>query len=113
MNRLWLPAIALTTGLVLGAGTATLTHGQQPPDQPPAAQQRPPMPQGKFPYIHSAERSLQHAETQLEKAAHHFGGHRVKALQLIKQAEAELKEALAYASAHPEEFKDAAGGAKK
>ena len=112
MNRLWLVAIALASGLVLGAGTATLIEGQQPPDQPPPAQQRPPMP-GKSPYIHTAERSLQHAESQLDKAAHHFGGHRVKALQLIKQAEAELHEALVYTNAHPEEFKDATGAAKK
>ena len=110
MNRIWLPTIALTTGLVLGAGTATLTLGQQPPPQPPPAQQRPPM-QGKFPYIHAADRALQHAEAQLEKGAHHFGGHRAKALQLVKQAEGELKEALAYATAHPEEFKEGTAAA--
>ena len=109
MNRIWLPTAALTMGLVLGAGTATLTLGQQPPMQPPAAQQRPPMGQGKFPHMHAAERALQHAEVSLEKAAHHFGGHRAKALQLVKQAEGEMKEAMAYASAHPEEFKEGSG----
>jgi hypothetical protein len=109
MNRIWLSTAALTIGLVLGAGTATLTLGQQPPMEPPAAQQRPPMAQGKFQHIHTAERALQHAEGSLEKAAHHFGGHRAKALQLVKQAEGELKEALAYANAHPEEFKEGTG----
>ena len=52
----------------------------------------------------AAEHALKHAERQLEEAAHHFGGHRVKALELVKQAEVELREALAYANAHPEEF---------
>src|SRR5262245_3701699 len=112
MNRVWLSTIAMTMGLVLGAGTASLTLGQQqPPMQPPAAQQRPPMAQAKFPHMHAAERALQHAEVSLDKAAHHFGGHRAKALQLVKQAEGELKEAMAYANAHPEEFKEATGAA--
>jgi len=109
MNRIWLPTAALTIGLVLGAGTATLTLGQQPPMEPPSAQQRSPAAQGKFQQIHNAERSLQHAEGSLEKAMHYFGGHRAKALQLVRQAEGELKEALAYANAHPEEFKEGAG----
>jgi hypothetical protein len=32
-------------------------------------------------------------------------------LQLVKQAEGELKEALAYATAHPEEFKEGTAAA--
>ncbi|HEY2995800.1 MAG TPA: hypothetical protein VGM22_23540 [Methylomirabilota bacterium] len=34
----------------------------------------------------------------------HYGGHRAKALELVKQAEGELREAVAYAQAHPQEF---------
>ncbi len=36
----------------------------------------------------------------LAEGAHDFGGHRVKAMQFVKQAEAELQEALAYDWAH-------------
>ena len=35
----------------------------------------------------------------IEKAEHHFGGHRAKALELVKQAEGELKQAVEYAKA--------------
>ena len=48
--------------------------------------------------------------SQLEKAAHHYDGHRAKALELVKQAEKELQEGLRWAEAHPEAF---ATGQKK
>jgi len=101
LSKTWLPAVALTTGLILGASTTALTQttpSTQTPAQRPAGGGRPP-------HILGAERALKHAERQLEEAAHHFGGHRVKALELVKQAEAEVREAIAYAHAHPEEFK--------
>ena len=59
-------------------------------------------------FIATDRPALQHAENQLEKAEHHFGGHRAKALELAKQAEQELKEAVAWADAHPEEFRKGA-----
>ena len=99
LSKTWLSALALTTGLILGASTTGLTQ-TVPPAPPPA--QRPVA--GRHPHIMAAERALRHAERQLEEAAHHFGGHRVRALELVKQAEVELREALAYANAHPEEF---------
>ena len=49
----------------------------------------------RHPQIHAAMRALRQAEQHLERAEHHFGGHRAKALELVKQAENELKEALA------------------
>ena len=100
-SKNWVPILALTTGLLLGASTTGLTQ-TTPPAQPPA--QRPPRPAGPHPHIMAAERGLRHAERQLEEAAHHYGGHRAKALELVKQAEGELREAIAYAQAHPNEF---------
>jgi hypothetical protein len=98
LTKTWLPALALVTGLVLGASTTAFT--QAPPAQRPGNGAR-------HPHIVAAERSLKHAERQLEEAAHHFGGHRVRALELVKQAEGEVREAIGYARAHPDEFKDA------
>ena len=64
-----------------------------------------PQGQGRAPHIHAAMKSLEHAAHQLEKADHHFGGHRAKALELVKQAEGELKLAIEYAKAHPDGMK--------
>jgi predicted translin family RNA/ssDNA-binding protein len=57
------------------------------------------------PQIARAQKALDTAAMHLEKAKHDFGGHRAKALDLIKQAQAELVAAQDYASQHPEEFK--------
>lgn len=99
----WLPAVALTSGLVLGAGSMAFTA-----DTPPGSTYGQPGAYGrggKHPHITAATRALTHAEGQLERAAHHYGGHRAKALGLVKQAESELRQALVYADAHPDEFK--------
>jgi hypothetical protein len=95
----WLPAAALVMGLVLGAGTVAFTADDQPGG--PRSRQG----GGKHPYLTVASRALTQAESQLEKDAHNYGGHRAKALELVKQAAGQLKEALAYAEAHPDEFK--------
>ncbi len=47
------------------------------------------------PEIHKAIRKLRVAKEDLEKAAHDYAGHRVKAIQAIDQALAELEQALA------------------
>ena len=110
----WIPALALAAGLVLGASSAALTQ-QPPPGGQPAqpgqpGEQRPPRgprgPRGPHPHITTARRALGVADRQLSGAAHDYGGHRVKALELVKQAQAEVEQALAYAQAHPEEFKE-------
>jgi hypothetical protein len=54
------------------------------------------------PHIHAAEKQLEHAENQLEKAEHVYGGHRAKALELVKQARHELRLAIQYAREHPQ-----------
>ena len=68
-------------GLVLGIGGAAGT-------------------QERHPEIRAAMHALANAERHLAAGAHDFGGHRVKALQLVQQAEAELREGLAYDRAH-------------
>lgn len=60
------------------------------------------------PQIVAAQKALGTAKMHLNKAAHDFDGHRVKAIQLIEQAEGELKAALDWAAAHPDEFKKGA-----
>ena len=47
----------------------------------------------QHPEINRAERALKNAKTDLEHAAHDFGGHRVTAIQFIDQALHELQEA--------------------
>jgi hypothetical protein len=63
----------------------------------PAAAQEKPEPRERHPEIRTAIRQLQAAKAGLQKyGAHDFGGHRVKAIEHIDQALAELHEALEY-----------------
>ena len=106
-RNLWVPGLALAAVLV-----ATSVAAQQPsapPSAPPPQGERPAR-AGRHPHMHAAMRDLDRAEKQLEKAAHHYDGHRAKALELVKQAEKELQEGLKWAEAHPEAF---ATGQKK
>ena len=59
------------------------------------------------PQILRAQKALDTAAMHLGKAAHEYGGHRAKALELVKQAQAELTTALEYANQHPDEFRKA------
>jgi hypothetical protein len=45
---------------------------------------------------------LQQAEKELEAASHDKGGHRVKAISLIKQAEAQVQQGIQYDNTHQE-----------
>ena len=78
--------VVLALGFVLGDGTLAFPQDQK--------QGAPPLRQ-----IHAAAKALEQAQNHLEKAEHHFGGHRAKALELVKQAEGELKQAVEYAKA--------------
>ncbi len=103
---------ALAMALILGsslAGVGTRAVAQQPPPAaPPAPGQQAPPPgerpqqqmRARHPQILAAGRALRQAATHLERAAHDYGGHRAKALELVKQAEQELREAIEYARAH-------------
>ena len=79
-------AVALAMGVVMGVAGNAWT-------------------QGHHPHITAAQKSLTAAERQLLEAVHHYGGHRVKALELTQQARVELREALEYARTHAGEFK--------
>ncbi len=85
-------AVAVLVGLGLVLGLSTLAFTQERPARPPRG--------GGPGHIHVAMRELQHVERQLERAEHVYGGHRAKALDLVKQAQKELQEALAYVRAN-------------
>ena len=82
----------LVLGLVLGVSSLGFT--QEKPAKPERGEHHP--------QIHAAMRALHIAARHLEHAAHDFGGHRAKALELVKQAEGELRQAIEFARAHPE-----------
>lgn len=98
-----LPVALLGAAVVALSGTAALAQAPAPGNHPaitrPAGH-----PKGKMnrrrherhPAIVRAWRALKHAQRALEHGAHDFGGHRAKALELVKQAEAELKAARQY-----------------
>ncbi len=50
----------------------------------------------RHPEIHKAMRKLKEAKEDLEKAAHDYGGHKVKAIEAINQALAELHAGLEF-----------------
>jgi peptidoglycan hydrolase CwlO-like protein len=90
LKRSVIVASVLAIGFVLGFGTLAFTQ-----DKKPTATR------AGLHLIHAAAKSLEDAEKHLQRAEHHFGGHRAKALELVKQAEGELKQAVEYAKANP------------
>ena len=99
LKRSVVVASVLAIGFVLGFGTLAFTQ-----------EKRPPTTRTGLHLIHAAAKALEDAEKHLQRAEHNFGGHRAKALELVKQAEKELQEGLKWAEAHPEAF---ATGQKK
>jgi hypothetical protein len=57
------------------------------------------------PHMQHALHALQNAKSQLEKAEHDKGGHRVKAIELINQAIAEVQAGIEYDNTHPDQPK--------
>ena len=51
-------------------------------------------PRERHPEIRAAQRDLASAKSHLQAAARDFGGHRAKAVELIEQAQDELKKAV-------------------
>jgi len=90
LKRSVIVAGVLAIGFVLGVGTLAFTQEKKPTAT-----------RAGLHLIHAAAKSLEDAEKHLQRAEHHFGGHRVKALELVKQAEDELKQAVEYAKANP------------
>ncbi len=83
LKRSVIVASVLAIGFVLGFGTLAFTQEKKPPAT-----------RAGLHLIHAAAKSLEDAEKHLQRAEHHFGGHRVKALELVKQA-------VEYAKANP------------
>ena len=92
LKRSVMLAGVLAIGFVLGFGTLAFTQ-----DKKPAV----PATRAGLYRIHAAAKSLEDAERHLQRSEHHFGGHRAKALELVKQAEGELKQAVEFAKANP------------
>jgi hypothetical protein len=90
LKRSVVVASMLAIGVVLGFGTLAFTQEKKPPATRTGLH-----------LIHAAAKALEDAEKHLQRAEHHFGGHRAKALELVKQAEGELKQAVEYAKANP------------
>jgi hypothetical protein len=91
-------AVALMMGVILSSSVAGFSQGPPSPKRAPE----------RHPHLRAAMRDLRQASNQLEHGDHDFRGHRVKALELVKQAEGELREALEWAKAHPDSGKQSA-----
>jgi hypothetical protein len=79
-KRIILCVGAIATAFALGVGTAAFTAERHPE-------------------IRAGMRALRNAEGHLGRAAIDYGGHRVKALELIRSAQNELQAALAWDAA--------------
>ena len=93
MKRI-LALIALAVFAVALTASLTVVAAQSPA---PKAENQPQM--------NAALQHLQEAQKNLEAAAHDKGGHRVKAIGLIKQAISEVQQGIQYDNTHmsPEE----------
>lgn len=87
----------IVTSVLLAAVVVGSTTPATPQDKGPRER---PGPGGRFPHVQAAMHHLKQAAQQLERAEPVFGGHRAKALELVKQAEQELRAAVEYARAH-------------
>jgi hypothetical protein len=54
------------------------------------------------PHMRAALQHLREAESELQAATHDKGGHRVRAMDLTKQAESEIQAGIQYDNQHPE-----------
>lgn len=91
---------ALTSAVVFGLGTLSGLGGagaqeKVPAPVPPAAGPGRPG-RRSHPHMRAAMQHLRQAAQHLELASHTYGGHRAKALDLVKQAEEEMKLAAEY-----------------
>ena len=81
--------------LLTGVSYAQVTPPAAPAPVPVVATVKPVVHHhDRFPEIHKAMRKLREAKEDLQKAAKDFGGHKVKAIQAIDEALAELKAAM-------------------
>lgn len=90
--------LALAALAVLGASTlslASLTSAQVPPPFPPASRTFRPH-QERHPEIARALGNLARTEADLRRAGNDFGGHKLRAAELCRQAQIQLRLALQY-----------------
>ncbi len=73
--------LSLSAGILIGAMVCCVVYAREM----------------RHPEMHAALQNLQAAEQSLQKATHDYGGHREKAMQLIHDAQEEIKAGLAYA----------------
>lgn len=94
--------LGLTVGGILAVSLwAPVVLAQQAPPSPPP--QAAPRGGERHPQIRAAMRALMNAERHLQEAAHDYGGHRVKAMEIIKQAQEELRAGLEWHRAHEQQ----------
>jgi hypothetical protein len=55
------------------------------------------------PHMYATLKSLENASTALQAASPNKGGHRDRAMQMVQQATAEVRDGIAWADAHPED----------
>jgi len=95
-----LSAVAVGGALLVALWAPTVAAQQAPSGVPAPPQQQMPQHGERHPEIRAAMHALMNAERHLQEAAHDYGGHRVKAMELIKQAQEELRAGLEWDRAH-------------
>jgi hypothetical protein len=86
----------IVTSFALVFGVGALAFAQEPGGKGPGMKGQG---RGPHPHITAAQQALTRAEKQLEEAANVYGGHKMKALELVKQAQKELRDGIEYAKA--------------
>lgn len=89
---IWLGSMGLLAALLVPGRVTSL--GQETPAQERKEEQA--EHREAHPRIEAAMKALENAKSELQQAAHDFGGHRVKALEHINQALEECRAALRY-----------------
>jgi hypothetical protein len=81
----WLQIPGIVTGVLIATAAVGFGQSQKPKENPE---------------IKASMESLRKASSELQRAGGGFGGHRGKALEHIKAAEAELQQALQWDKTH-------------
>ena len=94
MKHSTIVAGAASLGTIFLAGSLALGQVQPQPQQQPPSQQRGPV--GSDRSLVMADRRVVRIIHQLQRDQRDYGGYRVKAIQDLRQAEGDLKQALKY-----------------
>lgn len=86
----WLQIPGIVTGLLIASAVVGFGQSQTVKENPE---------------LKASMEFLRKAATELQRAGGGFGGHRAKALEHIKAAEAQLQQALVWDKAHPDPAK--------